>query len=83
MLQLERPEGSTKRTHFVRWRTQEQLSGHRVKAGFHHGHFSPLASSWRFPKALTVIQLIKLWLIGTENEHVPPLQKSSPCFSIT
>ena len=83
VLQLERPEGSADRTRFVRLRTQEQLSRRSVKEGFHQGHFSPLPSPLRFPKALTVMQLINLWLIGAENKHVPPLRKLSPCFFTT
>ena len=83
VFQLKRPEGLAQRARFVRQRTQDQLSRRRIKVGFHHGHFSSLPSPWRFLKAFTVIQLINLWLNGAENEHVPPLQKLTPCLLAT
>ena len=31
--------------------------------------------SWKYPKGLTVIQLTRLWVIGSEKEHTPALGK--------
>ena len=64
-----------KRARIIKERTQQQLANRTMKVGFHHGQFSPLPASWRYPKGLTVIQLINLWLIGSPKEHVPPLRK--------
>ena len=32
-----------------------------------------LPSNWCYPKSCTVIQLIKLWLLGDKESHIPPL----------
>ena len=68
---------STVATRAVQRRTQKQLSNRTVKVGFHHGHFNLLSLMWVYPKGLTVIQLARLWLIGSEKEHVPSLRRLS------
>ena len=76
VLELDRPERlADQQARFVWQRTKEQLSSRKMKVGFHHGHFNVLPASWRYPHTLTVIQLINIWLIGMEKEHVPPLRK--------
>ena len=77
VLQLDEPARMPprKRARLVHQLTQQQIAKRTMKVGFHHGHFSPLPASWRYPKGLTVIQLINLWLIGSPKESVPPLGK--------
>ena len=79
-LEEAQPTDTSRRTRarFVQQRTQEQLAKRKIKVGYHHGHFNPLPASWRFPKGLTVIQLVHLWLVGSEKEHVPALKKLKP-----
>ena len=64
-----------KRARIIKQATKEQIASRKIKVGFHHGHFNPLPASWKIPKGLTVIQLMNLWLVGSENEHVPPFRK--------
>ena len=77
VLALDEPEHMPprKRARIIRDRTQEQLSNRKMKCGYHHGLFNPLPSSWTYPKGMTVIQLMNLWLIGSPRESVPPLGK--------
>ena len=77
VLELDEPARMSphKRARIINERTHQQLANRKMKVGFHHGQFSPLPASWRYPKGLTVIQLIHLWLIGSPKEHVPPLKK--------
>jgi hypothetical protein len=56
-----------------RERTKKQLKTRQYTVGFHHGKLNPLPSNWRYPKGLTLIQLINLWLIGVRDQNVPPL----------
>ena len=41
-----------------RERTKKQLKTRQYTVGFHHGKLNPLPSNWRYPKGLTLIQLI-------------------------
>ena len=77
IIELDEPErmNPKKRARIVHQQTQEQLANRTVKVGYHHGIFNPLPSSWKYPPGLTVIQLINLWLVGSEKEFVPPLRK--------
>jgi hypothetical protein len=54
-------------------RTKKQLKGRQYTVGFHHGKLNPLPLDWHYPKGLTLIQLINLWLIGVRDQNVPPL----------
>ena len=80
ILELDEPErmAPAKRARIIKAHTKEQLASRKIKVGFHHGHFNPLPASWKIPKGLTVIQLVSLWLVGSKNDHVPPLRKLSP-----
>ena len=77
VLELDEPQrmAPRNRARIIRERTKEQLKKRKIMVGFHHGRFNPLPASWRYPSGLTVIQLINLWLIGSEKEHVPPLHR--------
>jgi hypothetical protein len=77
VLALDEPARMTpnKRARIIKQTTKEQIASRKIKVGFHHGHFNPLPASWKIPKGLTVIQLVNLWLVGSEKEHVPPLRK--------
>ncbi len=79
LLQLDEPAcmPPRKRAQLVHKQTQQQLANQTIKVGFHHSHFSPLPSSLWYPKGLTVIQLIDLWLIGSPKEYIPPIRKLS------
>ena len=74
---LDEPENMPprKRARIIQRRTNEQLAARTITVGFHHGHLNPLPSSWKYPKHLTVIQLINLWLVGAKEEKVPALRK--------
>ena len=54
-------------------RSKKQLKLGKYTVGLHHGRLNPLPSEWRYPKGLTLIQLINLWLIGVKDQNVPPL----------
>ena len=45
-------------------RTSKQLEARQYTIGFHNGKLNPLPASWRYPKGITLIQLINLWLLG-------------------
>ena len=79
VLALDEPEHMPprKRARIIQQHTQEQLSNRTVKCGYHHGLFNPLPSTWSYPKGLTVIQLMNLWLIGSKRESVPPFRRLS------
>ena len=55
-------------------RTHEQLRKRTVKAGYHHGKFNPLSSSWWYPAKMNMIQLIILYLMGCPAESILPLR---------
>ena len=52
---------------------KKQLKARQFTLGLHHGRLNPLPSDWCYPKGLTLIQLINLWLIGVKEQNVPPL----------
>ena len=54
-------------------RIKQQLQARQYTVGLHHGKLNPLPSDWCYPKGLTLIQLINLWLIGVKDQNVPPL----------
>ena len=58
-------------------RTSQQLKARKSTLGYHHGILNPLPSTWRYPKGITLIQLINLWLLGVIDQNVPPLRKVS------
>ena len=58
-------------------RTSQQLKARKLTLGYHHGILNPLPSTWRYPKGITLIQLINLWLLGVIDQNVPPLRKVS------
>ena len=39
----------------------------------HHGKLNLLLSTWEFPKGLTMINLMNMWLMGNIKENTPPL----------
>ena len=57
----------------VRQKTTDQLKNRQLLMGYHHNHLSPLPSNWVYPKQMTLIQLINLWLL------VSPNKKTSRC----
>ena len=59
-------------------RTKKKLMERKFTIGFHHGKLNPLPSTWRYPKGITLIHLINLWLIGQKDDNVPPMRKWSP-----
>jgi hypothetical protein len=61
----------------VRAKTKEQLGKRCLKVGFHHGHFNPLPSSFRYPKKMNIIQMITLYQMGSPSDGVPPLKMLS------
>jgi hypothetical protein len=58
----------------VRAKTKEQLGKRTMKVGFHHGHFNPLPSFYRYPKKMNIIQMMTLFQIGNQSDGVPPLK---------
>ena len=58
----------------VRAKTKEQLGKRTLKMGYHHGHFNPLRSSYRYPKKMNMIQMTTLYQIGSPSDGVPPLK---------
>ncbi len=61
-------------------RTSKQLKAHHYTVGLHHGKLNPLPPNWTYPKGITLIQLINLWLLGGGKEqNVPPLGKLHRC----
>lgn len=61
----------------VRVQTKRQLSERKYTIGYHHGKMNPLPSTWKYPRGITLIHLINLWLIGDKEQNVPPLGKVS------
>ena len=66
------------RNRIVQERTSRQMSNRTVTMGHHHGQLNPLPSSWTYPKSITIIQLMNLWLIGIKDDKVPPLRMLAP-----
>mmetsp|Transcript_30286 Transcript_30286/g.55641 ORF Transcript_30286/g.55641 Transcript_30286/m.55641 type:complete len:426 (+) Transcript_30286:2-1279(+) len=42
--------------------------------GIHHGKLNPLPAGWCFPAHHTIVDVLKLWLIGDPEMKIPPLQ---------
>ena len=57
----------------VRAHMKTQLKRRRFTVGFHNNRFNVLPAAWRYPKGVTLIHVINLWLIGVRNDNVPPL----------
>ena len=57
VLELDKPARMPphKCARIINERTQQQLANQNMKLGFHHGPFSPLPASWRYPKGLTAV----------------------------
>jgi hypothetical protein len=62
----------------VRAHTKRQLKRRRFTVGFHHNKFNILPAMWRYPKGMTLIHLINLWLIGAVEDNIPPLGELEP-----
>ena len=62
----------------VRAHTKRQLKRRKFTVGFHHNKFNILPAMWRYPKGMTLIHLINLWLIGAVDDNVPPLGELEP-----
>jgi hypothetical protein len=45
-----------------------------ICVGVHNGMITPLLPTWRYPKRMTLQQMISLWLVGIRTEHVPPFK---------
>ena len=73
-----RRQSTTVEDAIVRKRTNEQMKRRTITMGNHHGGLNPLPSSWVYPKALPIIHLMTLWLIGNQRENVPPLRMLEP-----
>ncbi len=56
--------------------TSQQLKTRKFTIGYHHGILNPLPSTRRYPKGI-IIQVINLWLLGVNDQNVPPLGKVS------
>ena len=61
----------------MRKKSRDQLMKRTLTMGFHHNHLSPLPSSWEYPKQMTLIQLINMWLLGSLKDNIPPLKTLS------
>ena len=57
----------------IRDRTTQQLKKQKLTVGLYHGKLNPLPSIWEFPKRLTMINLMNMWLMGNIKENTPPL----------
>ena len=62
------------REQIIREKTRCQLKRRKLTLGLHHGKLNPLPSTWTFPKKMSVIHLINMWLLGNKKENVPPLK---------
>ncbi len=51
-------------------RTCKQLKGRQYMVDLHHGKLNPLPPNWSYPKGITLIQLIYLWLLGGGREKM-------------
>jgi len=40
--------------------------------GIHHGKLNPLPANWDFPVQSSILEVIKLWLIGDAERKIPP-----------
>ena len=61
----------------VRVQTKRQLSERKYTIGYHHGKMNPLPSTWKYPRGITLIHLINLWLIGDKEQNVPPIRNDA------
>ena len=62
------------RDRIVRQKTSKHMKSRTLNMGYHHGKLNPLPSTWKYPNFCTVIQLMKLLLIGNRKENVTPLE---------
>ena len=58
----------------IRDRMTQKLKKQKLTVGLHHGKLNPLPGKFKFPKGITVINLINVWLMGNRNENISPLQ---------
>ena len=61
------------RDRIVRQKNSKQRKSRTLTMGCHHCKLNPLPSTWQYTNGFTVIQLMKLCLIGNRKENVPPL----------
>ena len=40
--------------------------------GIHHGKLNPLPANWDFPVQSSILEVIKLWLVGDAERKIPP-----------
>ena len=55
-------------------RTTQQSKNQKMTVGLHHGKLNLLPSTWEFPRGLTMINLMNMWLTENRKENTPPLQ---------
>ena len=55
------------RDRIVRQKTSKKMKSRTLTMWYHHGKLNMLPSTWKYPKGCTVIQLMKLWLIGNRK----------------
>ena len=51
----------------------KQLKERKFTVGWYRGQMNPLPANWRYPKGMTLINLINLWLFGIHSQNVPTL----------
>ena len=55
----------------IRDRMTQQMKKKKWMVSFHHGKLNPLPSTWEFPKGLTMINLMNMWLMGKRKRKHP------------
>ncbi len=56
-------------------RTSLQLKARKFTIDYHYGILNPLPSTWCYPKGITLIQVINLWLLGVNDQNVHRLER--------
>ena len=55
-------------------RTTQKFKKQTFTVGLNNGKLNPLPSTWEFPKGLTMINLMNMWIMVNRKENIPPLQ---------
>ena len=51
-----------------------QVKERKLTFGWHHGKLNPLPSTGEFPKNMTLINMMNMWLLGIKKENVQPFK---------
>ena len=62
------------RYRIVRLKTSKQIKSCTLTMGYHHGKLNSFTLTCQYLTGCTVIQLMKLWLIGNRKENLPQLE---------